>query len=29
MAARFVPTVERESIDLVYVLPNLCVRTDE
>ena len=29
MATRFIPTVERESIDLVYALPNSCVRTDE
>jgi hypothetical protein len=29
MAARFIPTVERESIDLVYALPNPCVRTAE
>jgi hypothetical protein len=29
MAARFIPTVERESIDLVYALPNSCVRTAE
>jgi hypothetical protein len=29
MAARFIPTVERESIDLVYALLNSCVRTAE
>ena len=29
MAARFIPTVERESIDLVYAVPNSCVRTGE
>ena len=29
MATRFIPTVERESIDLVYALPNPCVRTAE
>jgi hypothetical protein len=29
MAARFIPTVERESIDLVYALSNSCVRTAE
>jgi Protein of unknown function (DUF3684) len=29
MAARFIPTVERESIDLVYALPNPCIRTAE
>ena len=27
MATRFIPTVERESIDLVYALPSSCVRT--
>jgi hypothetical protein len=29
MAARFIPTVERESIDFVYAVPNSCVRTVE
>ena len=29
MATRFIPTVERELIDLVYVFPNSCIRTDE
>jgi hypothetical protein len=29
MATRFIPTVERESIDLVYAFPNSCVRTAE
>ena len=29
MATRFIPTVERESIDLVYALPYSCVRTED
>jgi hypothetical protein len=29
MATRFIPTVERESIDLVYAVPNSCARTAE
>ena len=28
MATRFIPTVERESIDLVYALSSSYVRTD-
>ncbi len=28
MAARFIPTVERELVDLVYALFNSCLPTD-
>ena len=29
MATRFIPTVERELIDLVYAISNSCVQTGE